>query len=152
MSHARADGCPGDAACGIVDVDDELTGHHAVAECHDARAVLQFCIGDKPGRHPRMQRPDVAQRAPYLLGRRVDGYFAVNGGYCRFSCAGKSPSRPMLGGQTQPVLENLALGAAGAPEALGRHPCRAVEGAHEVRQVVEPHVECDAGDGARAVG
>src|SRR5258708_38900269 len=55
----------------------------------------------------------------------------------------------MLGRWAEPILENLALAAACPPEPLRGGARGAVEGAHEVREIVEPDIERDTGDGAR---
>ncbi len=55
----------------------------------------------------------------------------------------------MLGRWAEPILENLALAAACPPEPLRGDARGAVEGANEVREIVEPDIERDTGDGAR---
>src|SRR5258708_39470666 len=55
----------------------------------------------------------------------------------------------MLGRWAEPILENLALAAACPPEPLRGGARGAVEGANEVREIVEPDIERDTGDGAR---
>src|SRR5262249_904948 len=52
----------------------------------------------------------------------------------------------------EPVLENLAIASGQAAEATGRDPGRAVEGAHEVREVTESDVERDVRDRAFVAG
>ena len=67
----------------------------------------------------------------------------------------------MLDSAGEAILENLAIvriaGARGLPEAARRDTGRAMEGAHEVRQVGKADIECDIADrpivsGKRACG
>ena len=56
----------------------------------------------------------------------------------------------MLDSAGEAILENLAIvriaGARGLPEAARRDTGRAMEGAHEVRQVGKADIECDIAD------
>ena len=54
----------------------------------------------------------------------------------------------MLGERVNPILENLALAPGCLPEPLGREPRGTVEGADEIREIIETDIESDAGDGA----
>src|SRR5258708_30331695 len=55
----------------------------------------------------------------------------------------------MLSRRAEPILENRALAAGWPSDPLGRDTRGAVEGANEVRKVVEADIESDSGDGAR---
>src|SRR3982074_2057568 len=57
----------------------------------------------------------------------------------------------MLGQRGQPILENLALALRHLAEHAGRDAGRAMESAHEVREVGKADVESDVGDGTAIV-
>ncbi len=52
----------------VVDRDDRLPHDHPVRESHDAGAGLEACVGDEARREPRVQRADVADGGPCVLG------------------------------------------------------------------------------------
>jgi len=54
----------------------------------------------------------------------------------------------MLARQIEPFLENLALAGACTPESVWGDARRPMEGTDKIRQIVEPYVEGDMGNGA----
>jgi hypothetical protein len=64
--------------CLVVDVDDQLARHHAVAKRHDPRTFLEADVGDETRRESLVDGPDVAERCPHVLGTCRDLNFPAD--------------------------------------------------------------------------
>jgi hypothetical protein len=64
MGHLPADHRPGEPACLVVEIHDDLARDEPVAERDDARAIFELDVGHEAGRETPVQRTDVPQRIP----------------------------------------------------------------------------------------
>src|SRR5262249_20893859 len=65
---------------------DQLARHRAVAEGHDAGAVLELRVDDEAGDETGVKRAHVAQRVPDVLGAGVDRDLLADGSHRALSC------------------------------------------------------------------
>ena len=65
----------------VVAIDQDFARHRAVGKRHDPGVAVEFRIGHEARHQPRMQRAEIAQRVPDVIGRGVDDDFFVDGGH-----------------------------------------------------------------------
>jgi hypothetical protein len=81
VRHAPTNDGPDKAPRLVVDRDDEFTRHDTVAKGNDTRALFESHVGDEAGHEARVERADVADGRPGVLGTGVDLDFLADGGH-----------------------------------------------------------------------
>ena len=67
----------------VVEVDDQLADHHAVAEGDDASVGFEACVDDEARHETLVQRADVANRRPDVLRAGLDKDLLADGSHVR---------------------------------------------------------------------
>ena len=65
----------------VVAIDQDLARHRAVRKRDGAGVAVELGVGHEAGHQPRMQRAEIAQRVPDVIGRGVDEDFFVDGSH-----------------------------------------------------------------------
>src|SRR5262249_57945140 len=72
---------PGEPPRLVVEVDDQLADDHPVAEGDDAGVGLEASVDDEPGHQARVQRSDVTDRRPDVLGAGLERNLLADAGH-----------------------------------------------------------------------
>src|SRR5262249_36685650 len=81
VREAATDHRPDEAPRLVIEVDDQLSCHRAVAEGDDAGALFEVRVDDEAGDQTGVERTDVAERRPHVLGTRIDRDLLADGSH-----------------------------------------------------------------------
>src|SRR2546426_1845049 len=70
----------------VVEIDDQLARHHAIAESDDAGPLFEARVDDEARHETRVQRAHIANRRPHFLGTGLEQDFLADRGHRYVSC------------------------------------------------------------------